>query len=136
MSGITKQVGKYMAASRGGKNMGSQPSGKQMSDAKSTALGRGGTQTTGISRGSLEGLKTTANTRLSVNGSGYDSTKRARMSPRSSQDFSDSGFGKGDNPISRTRGVSSNVFDYTYSGTEGNSISMMKKQRQLDKARF
>lgn len=130
MSGISKQVGRYRAAARS-KNMGSQPSAEQTNTAKQTALGG---RNVSARRGSWEGYQSGHSTYIHANGTGYDSTQRARRNPRTPTDFS--GSSSTAHPSSRRGGGSSNVFDYTYSGSAGNSISMMNRQRALDNSRY
>lgn len=122
----------------GQRNIGSQPTGAVMKNAKATSLGRNirNRSTSSVasaskSRGSMEGYMHGASTYLNMNGAGYDSkAQQTARGSRTPKVLSGKSF---DNPISRITSISHNVFDYSNRGQPSSSMRRLAKLTKLNK---
>lgn len=157
MHSMRDQNRKYSNASRGPRNRGSDPSPKQMSNAKSTAIGakRPGPGGKGTPRGMMAGVNVRGQSRQAgrrhprrTDTVGLDDAKTARVASNQGGyvasakhkekaasypiELPASIGGANYNYTNESNQITSNIFDYTYSGDARSSKTKMQRRNRLN----
>lgn len=133
------QIEKYKAAI-GKRNVGSDPSPAAMANAQRTAIGRTrGSSVTNVeqrlskgssaARGSWEGFMHAPSAPIQMSGTGY-LAKAAQKARNIKPNHDLSGFTSRGASFGSSHSLAR--FDYTYSGSEGNSICLLRNHMKLN----